>query len=324
MAPTGVRYFIAYEELGITPNIVVDGMGNAATEITLSHWPNSGTPSSLKADSSAEIVFNYLDRPAYHTDARAVSNNHFDEDGLIGVFTLIDPDGAIEMRDLVIDAAHAGDFATYRDRRAARIAFTVSAFVDPDVTPLNPGIFEKPYAERCADLYREMLPRFSEIASHTDRFKRHWEAQDRALDESEKALREGRIRIEEKPEVDLAVVTWSGPTSPHPMAVHNATRRNRILSVRGRCYAFRYRYESWVQYMSARPAPRVDLTPFAEELSAEEPGSAAWAFDGVSAITPKMTMSGANESVLAPETFRSRLIDFLGAAPAAWNPYDPA
>jgi hypothetical protein len=53
------RHFVAYEELGQTPNIVVDGSGNAATVITLSHWPKSGTPKALKADTSTEIVFNF-------------------------------------------------------------------------------------------------------------------------------------------------------------------------------------------------------------------------------------------------------------------------
>ncbi len=33
------RHFVAYEELNRTPNIVVDASGNAATVITLSHWP---------------------------------------------------------------------------------------------------------------------------------------------------------------------------------------------------------------------------------------------------------------------------------------------
>ena len=35
-----------------------------------------------------------------------------------------------------------------------------------------------------------------------------------------------------------------------------------------------YRYETWVQYTSRRPRARVDLTPLAEELTAEEPGDA--------------------------------------------------
>lgn len=108
------RHFVPYDDLGETPNIVVDGAGNPATEITLSHWPKSGTHKDLKADTSAEIVFNYLDSPAFHVAAEAVTNNHFDEDGLVGVFTLIEPEAACAMRELLCDAARAGDFATYR------------------------------------------------------------------------------------------------------------------------------------------------------------------------------------------------------------------
>ncbi len=157
MMESARRHFVPYDDLGETPNIVVDGSGNAATEITLSHWPKSGTPKDLKADSSAEIVFNYLDSPAFHVAAEAVSNNHFDEDGLVGVFTLIEPEAACAMRELLCDAARAGDFATYRDRRAARIAFTVSAFADPQLTPLDTGIIGKDYAEKCAALYHELV-----------------------------------------------------------------------------------------------------------------------------------------------------------------------
>jgi hypothetical protein len=333
----GGRHFVAYEDLGGTPNIVVDGAGNPATEITLSHWPKSGTPGALKADSSAEIVFNYLDAPAFHVAAEAVSNNHFDEDGLVGVYTLIEPEAALAGRDLLIDTARAGDFATYRDRRAARIAFTLAAFNDPAMTPLDPGIFAKPYAEKCAALYRELLPRFREIVEETERFERYWRVEDAVLEESEAALRDGRVRLEEVPEVDLAVVTLgegagsravhrfgqAREAACHPMAVHNATRRNRILTVQGRRYVLAYRYESWVQYITMPPLPRVDLAPFAEALSAEEPGAAAWSFEGVDALTPALTLSGAEESAIAPEAFRTRLVEFLAAAPPAWDPYDP-
>ena len=329
--------FVSYENLGDTPNVVVDGSGNPATVITLSHWPKSGTPRALKADTSAEIVFNYLDAPAFHVDVEAVTNNHFDEDGLIGLFTLIEPSAALEMRDLLIDAAQAGDFATYRERRAACIAFTVSAFADPDTSPLDPAIFALPYAEQCATLYQEMLPRLGEIATETERFRRYWEAEERVLEESERAIREGRVRIEERPEIDLAIVTLPEAFSPravhrfahgreepcHPMAVHNVTRRNCILTQQGRRYWAAYRYESWVQHMTAPPRPRADLTALAVALSAEEASGVTWSFDGVDALTPRLALPADQESAIPPEAFRARLIEFLSAAPPAWDPYDP-
>ncbi len=338
MSAASACYFVPYEELGDIPNIVVDGAASSATAITLSHWPKSGTPHPLKADTSAEIVFIYLDASEFHVDANAVSNNHFDEDGLIGLFTLIEPDAAIRMRDLLIDAAHAGDFAAYQDRRAARVAFTVSSFADPDTSPLDPMIFDMPYAEQCAALYQEILPCVGEIAADTEHFKNYWEREDRILDESEQAIRDGQVTIREIPDVDLAVVavpetqapstvhrfTWASKAHCHPMAIHNATRCNRILNMQGRQYSFLYRYESWVQYMTVAIPPRIDLTPLAEELTSDEPGDAVWTFEGVSEITPALTLSDGNDSAIAPENFQARLIAFLESAPAAWDPYDPA
>ena len=76
-------------------NVIVDGAATQSTILTLSHWPKSGTPPELKGDTSTEIVFNYVDAPRFHVHADAVSNNHFDEDGLIGIFTLVAPSMAV-------------------------------------------------------------------------------------------------------------------------------------------------------------------------------------------------------------------------------------
>ena len=107
------------------------------------------------------------------------------------------------------------------------------------------------------------------------------------------------------------------------MAVHNATSCNRILMQQGMHYCFIYRYESWVQYMSRRPPPRVDLAPLAEALNADESRAARWTFEGVSELTPRMTISGDQESSIMPEGFAARVAEFLATAPPAWDPYDP-
>ena len=75
--------------------------------------------------------------------------------------------------------------------------------------------------------------------------------------------------------------------------------------------------------MSRPPPPRVDLAPLAEALSADESGAARWTFDGVSELTPRMILSGDQESSIPPETFADRLAQFLATAPPAWDPYDP-
>ena len=122
--------YLPYAAASSEPNVIVDGMANDCTLITLSHWRRSGTPSDLMADTSTGIVFNYLDRPDLHVPPDVVSNNHFHEDGLVGIYALLEPDAAASRRDLLIDVAQAGDFGVFRSRRAARITFAISAHAD--------------------------------------------------------------------------------------------------------------------------------------------------------------------------------------------------
>lgn len=328
--------YIPYQELGTAPNVIVDGSGNEHTRIVLSHWPKSGTPAPLKDDLSAQIVFRYLDRPDLRVEAEAVSNNHFDEDGLVGVYAMLHPEEARANRDLLVDVAAAGDFGTYRSRGAARAVFVLSAFADPELSPLGAASFARPYPDVAAGLYRELLALLPEVLGSPERFRRHWEAEEAVLDASEAAIRGGLIGIEEAPDLDLAVVTlperWperhvhrftqARHTSCHPMAIHTATHRFRILLMQGRRYELQYRYESWVQYQSARPKPRVDLAPLARELSTLEDGDGRWSFDGVQAITPRLRLEGSGASRIPPEELRRRVEEFLKTAPPAWDPYD--
>jgi len=328
--------FVPYSELGDTPNVVVDGARNAHTVLALSHWPKSGSPSHLRADTSVEMVFRWLERRDPVVKAEVVSNDHFDEDGLIGVFATIDPTFALRHRELLEDAARAGDFGTYRHRDAARIAFVVSAFADRETSPLDRAVFSGSYPSVAAGLYQQLLPRLPEMVSSIDRFASFYEREEALLTESERALASGEIRIEERPAVDLAIVhipeksrgervhrfTQARNAVCHPMAIHNATERFRLLLVQGRTYEVQFRYETWVQYATRRPLQRVDLAPFAETMSAEESAGARWKFDGVDRITPRLHLEGADESRIAPERFVEALEDFLTNAKPAWDPYD--
>ena len=78
----------------VRPNLIVDGAATENTILTLSHWPKSGTPPELKGDTSAEScsTTSIPRGSTFHADA--VSNNHFDEDGLVGIFTLVEPSTA--------------------------------------------------------------------------------------------------------------------------------------------------------------------------------------------------------------------------------------
>jgi hypothetical protein len=317
-----VRY-VPYDELDGIPNVVVDGARHPDSLLVLSHWPKSGSPPELRDDLSAQIAFHYLDRPELHVDADAVSNNHFDQDGLMSMYALVDPEAAQARRDRVIDVARMGDFDTYVDRDSARIAWTIAALAaDSAVT----------------DPYAELLPRLGELLDHPERFREHWADEDAHLDASEAGIESAEITIEEVPELDLAVVTIPERWSPRPAhfftplvaqavhwaAVHNRTDRYRVLYQRGHRYWFQYRYETWVQH-TAHPPGRIDLAALADELNRHETNPGLWAFDGVGTIGPALHLVGAGddpESAIAPEDFRARVTRALATGAVAWDPYD--
>jgi len=343
MAPAPLHY-VPYDELGpATPSVVVDGSPAPGTVLCLSHWPGIASPDAFHADLSAEMAFRYARAFDRHGGAEAVSNNHFDQDGLVGVFALAEPEEALARRDLLVEVARAGDFAVTSSRRAARVSMALAAFADPARSPL-PGLGARDgYAALTATCYEETLGRLAELCDHVERARDLWADEDETLRTSIAALASGAVTVEEVPALDLAVVTvadaaprrgghrfggrWVvGVARLHPMALHGATGRGALLAVHGRRYELTYRYESWVQYRSRPVRPRVDLAPLAEALNEAEAGcgtGAHWRAEPVSALTPALGLAGGPdaESGLPAGTVRSLVESHLRSAPPAWDPY---
>jgi hypothetical protein len=105
--------------------------------------------------------------------------------------------------------------------------------------------------------------------------------------------------------------------------VHNRTGMLRVATIAGTSYDVALRYETWVQIVSRRPMPRVDLTPLADRLNERETSGGTWDFDGVGAITPSLHLDGAEASSIPPADFLDQLTAFLATAPPAWDPYSP-
>lgn len=327
--------FCPYEEVAGEPNVIVDGTPAANTCLTLSHWPGSPiVPPDLEADLSAQMAFRYLDRSQpLHGDATVVSNNHFDQDGLVSVFALGRPEEARARRPLLEDLAAAGDFATFRFRDAARASMVVSSFTDPERSPFGPLPAE--HGERTAYLYTEALGRLTELIDNVERYRRLWVEEDTQLAECEAALAAGIVGIDERPEVDLAIVTvpdghrWSGHRfggrrfdGVHPMAIHNVTTCTSLLVVAGGSYRFTYRYETWVQYRSRAVRRRVDLRPLAAALTAAD--TVEWVSEPVGDLTPQLAPVDDTGSSLAPNVVAEMIVRHLRAAPPAFDPYATA
>lgn len=86
-----------------------DGKYRDGVDQEFSHWLPNRTADRFKAGISTEICFRFLDtldRKPYDL----VINNHLDMDGLLSVFVLTHPTTALQHRQVLCEAARAGDF----------------------------------------------------------------------------------------------------------------------------------------------------------------------------------------------------------------------
>jgi hypothetical protein len=322
--------YVPYSELSGVPNVVVDGAAQKETVLTLSHWPGSGSPPEFRADTSTEIVVNYLDTSGaakrYAPKVKAVSNNHFDEDGLCAVWAMLYPKQAMEKRELLVDVATAGDFGVYRRPQAAKVVFTIRSYADPGTSPVEEQLGGDDGSGSAR--YQALLPLLEDFMEETDRYGPYWDDEWSAMLRSKTALVMGEVELHEIPHVDLAVA--QSPHTLHPMVINQNTERLRVLTARpGGFYCLRYRYETWVQFASRPVKPRVDLALLQPRLQALEQEDVTWTFGGLGSITPvfqPLTPDGQpGPSSLSLETLIDELVAYYEREqdnPALqWNPY---
>src|SRR5437660_6835736 len=121
-----MRFEYYNDLLANVPKLSIDGtVGNA---IHFSHWKGNETPKSVKADTSTEIALNLVaapDRDELTQGIDLVTNNHFDTDGVLSVWTMLTGERALELCAKLIPAAEAATFAELARKNAWHAAFFI-------------------------------------------------------------------------------------------------------------------------------------------------------------------------------------------------------
>ncbi len=136
--------------------VSVDGAWGAPG-LNLSHWPGNATPAQLVHPLATGIALRFAglaaeQRAQLSRGCVAVSNNHFDTDGLCSVWIVQHPERALELERELLDAATCGDL--YRVRSDAALAFdavTSAAAHDPRLAGFDED-------EQVRALYARFLP----------------------------------------------------------------------------------------------------------------------------------------------------------------------
>jgi len=308
--------FVPHDEAAGAPHVVVDGAPLEGTELGLSHWPGSGTPDALAADTSAAIVDRYLRAGAAGPELAIATNNHFDEDGLFGLWLLLErPPESDPRRALALAAAEAGDFGTWRDPWAARSALAAMAMAERATTPF-PAVLRAlaPNATRdpSGAIYGALLPHVGRLLADPARYRRLWAPAWERVEGDRALLEAGIATVEEVPDADLAVVR--APRTLDPLAVHPLTQRMRVLTeTPDGTLVLQHRYETWVVYVSRPLAPRIDLAPLLPRLQQAERRPGVWRAEDMGTILPRLYLAGADARPAPSSLGAARLVDELVA-----------
>ncbi len=121
-----MRFEFYSDALDSVPKLSVDG--TVSNSVHFSHWNGNETAPELKADTSTEIALNLVTSPNRSELTKGidlVTNNHFDTDGMLSVWTVMNGDRAAQYRDVLIAAAEAGDFSEYSSADGVRISLAI-------------------------------------------------------------------------------------------------------------------------------------------------------------------------------------------------------
>lgn len=310
--------FVSWESLDGRPNVVVDARATDGTLLALSHHPGAGSPARVRADTSTAIVDRFLDLPGDGRQSADVvlTNDHYDEDGLFGLWLLMDQPGHDDpTRSLACAAAAAGDFATWSRPEAAWCAITVMALAEAPTTPL-PGVRRALRRALGTDpagaLYAEVLPRVRRVLEDPERFAELWQPRWRRVTRDLARLDAGTVSLEEDAAADLAIVEADGPIDD--LALMSRTAMSRILTIGAGGATLRYRYETWVDFASRPLPPRLPLGPLTERLATDDAGN-GWRCDDETAPRPRLWSCGPDgrpaPSSREPAAIRAIIADYL-------------
>jgi hypothetical protein len=272
-APTRRFQFVedAYE--GDAPAISCDGLVPGAA-LDLTHWQGNRTPSRYKADTSTEIALNFVSSPeAIDRWAEAVVvNNHFDTDGLLSIWVLLDPEQATARRDLLVAAAEAGDFDEWavQDR---------GLWLDAAIRALASGAADD------AVTYQTVLPQLPDLIRDLDERRDLWGREWDDLQAAVAALESGRLLAESHSAIGVMIHPPGQPEAPGPLLARRflpAARRYLLAFERGDG-RYDYRYErphyAWADTVVRSVLPQPDAAALAAALGPQ------WTHEGLPGMT---------------------------------------
>ena len=334
-----MRFEYYTEKLAAAPKLSVDGTVDNA--IHFSHWKGNQTPACVKADTSTEIALNVvasLNRDELTQGIDLVTNNHFDTDGVLSVWTMLTGERALALRAKLIPAAEAGDFCELSTEDAVRASIVIQGSdspIDDAGSPLAQQLANEPVDDD-RRAYELVLPHVERVLTHTGEYESLWADAWNRIAVALESFANGASRVDEDSQAKLSIVMLApevfGPSGFKPAihnppftAISNQAHGELFLIAtpldEGWAYRIDYPYYSWAETVVRPQIERRDFTSLATDLNeTDESANGRWRVD-TSELASAIKFSGANkklaESKLTPDVVANKIRTALTKARAA-------
>src|SRR5713226_469343 len=334
-----MRFEYYHDGLANVPKLSVDGTVDNA--IHFSHWKGNQTPASVKADTSTEIALNLAAAPNREEltgGIDLVTNNHFDTAGVLSVWTMLNGERALELRDKLLAAAEAGDFSELSTQEGVRASIVIQGSDSPtDVgSPLARQLAGEPVDDD-ARAYELVLPHVERVLTRTNDYASLWCDPWNRIALALESFAKGRSHVTEDDEARLSVVTLAPdifspagfkPTrhcAPFTAISHHARGEVFLIATPldgGWAYRIDYPYYSWAETIVRPKIERRDFSSLIARLNqAEENPTGRWRLDA-SELASAAKFSDANEKLAASSLsldavtseLRSALLESIAAS----------
>jgi hypothetical protein len=314
-----MRFEFYHSGLDEVAKLSVDGTVDNA--VHFSHWEGNQTPAELKADTSTEIVLNLVASPNRNDLTQGielVTNNHFDTDGVLSVWTVLAGERALDLRDKLIPAAEAGDFSEFTNENAVRASIAIQGSDQPtpgeeSASPLACHLAGENVADD-ARAYELVLPEVERLLKKTDEYESLWRGAWEKIAVAIESFERGASKVTEFPEAGLSLVALApdvfsssgfNPTrhaAPYTAISRYAKGQLFLITTPmqdGWAYRIDYPYYSWAETVVRPRIPRRDFSQLLTELNQlESEREGLWKLDN-GEMTSAIKFLGANGALAA-------------------------
>ncbi|MBB6612484.1 hypothetical protein H7F15_15675 [Pontibacter sp. Tf4] len=290
------KKFIPFSELKDKKAIVVDS--THPNGLVLSHWRGAPTPADVRDDTSAAMVLNALRQNLPGLELPYVTANHFDIDGFVGVWSLLNPELALEHEELLRQMALIGDFRELDlNHPLAGEALKLVCWINSREREL----FYKPFAAdemeeketvQCVKKFEYFLPRFKQVLQDPDWERGIWEDEVGDVLLGYRTLYSPATRLTRHPEIGLIIIETPEPVHYYALFSRTAGFDMVLTCYDNNRYELEYKYTTWVDLASRPVLPRLPMAPLAARLNALETGERTWTSDALTETGPLLRLQG--------------------------------